>query len=163
MKTNDRQKRLDKAQLRVLFQVPFFAPGVARLPVFFDDSGQVPTACTDGERIIWSGPWFDSLPDAVLTTVLCHEACHCLLGHLWRLPGPGGDMGVANEACDHAVNLMLREFSELIMAKRLADPFPFPPDAPGLADPAYRGMAEETIYAKLMANRPQGGKAGQKP
>lgn len=157
-----RQKRLDKAQLRVLFQVPFFAPGVARLPVVFDDSGLIPTAATDGEKIIWNGKWFDELPDAVLPTVLCHEVCHCMLGHIWRLPGLGGDQGVANEACDHAVNLMLKEFSELIMAKRLADPFPFPPDAPGLADPQYKGMAEETIYAKLMANRPKGGQ-GQKP
>ena len=156
-KMSNRQKRLDKAQLRVLFQVPFFAAGVARLPVVFDDSGAIPTACTDGEKIIWDGAWFDELPDAVLPTVLCHEACHCMLGHLWRLPPAGGDHGVANEAADHAVNLMLKEFSELVLAKRLADPFPFPADAPGLADPQYKGMAEEVIYAKIMANRPKSG------
>lgn len=153
-----RQKRLDKAQMRTLFQVPFFAPGVAKLPVIWDES--TPTACTDGECIRWNGPWFDSLPDQVLVTLLCHEVCHCLLGHIWRLPPPGGDAEIANHAADHAVNLMLKEFAATVTAKRLADPFPFPTDKEGLADPQYSGMSEEMIYAKLMANalpKPSGG------
>lgn len=149
--TDSRQKRLDKAQLKTLFQVPFFAPGVAKLPVIFDDS--VETACTDGECIRWNGPWFDSLPDQVLVTLLCHEVAHCLLGHLWRLPPPGGDHEVANQAADHAVNLMLKEFSAMVTAKRLADPFPFPTDKEGLADPQFSNMSEEAIYAKLMAGQ----------
>jgi predicted metal-dependent peptidase len=169
---DSRQKRLDKAQMRVLFQVPFFAPGVAKLPVEFvpeveyesrfGSPGQKPTACTDGERLYWCAEWFDSLPDQCLVTLLCHEVCHCLLGHVWRLPPPGGDRGIANEAADHAVNLMLKEFSATVTAKRLADPFPFPADAPGLADPQYAGMSEEGIYAKL-ASRPQTGGGGGKP
>lgn len=162
-----RQKRLEKAQLRVLFQVPFFAPGVARLPVTFVDDPQVPTACTDGESIKWNGKWFDSLPDQVLVTVLCHEVAHCLLGHIWRLPPAGGDHKIANIACDHAVNLMLREFSDMVTAKRLADPFPFPTDKPPVMDPKYKGRSEESIYAELMSaaqgKQPQSGGKGQKP
>jgi predicted metal-dependent peptidase len=178
--TDSRQKRLDKAQLRTLFQVPFFAPGVAKLPVEFlpevewearfASPGQKATACTDGETLYWCAEWFDTLPDQVLVTLLCHEVAHCLLGHLWRLPPPGGDAQVANQAADHAVNLMLKEFSATVTAKRLADPFPFPDDAPGLADPQYAGMSEEAIYAKLMAQarpsspngKPQSGQGGGK-
>lgn len=170
--SDSRQKRLDKAQLRVLFQVPFFAPGVAKLPVEFVPEkeygarfgvdGQLNTACTDGDRLYWCAEWFDTLPDQVLVTLLAHEVCHCLLGHIWRLPPSGGDQGLANEAADHAVNLMLKEFGATVTAKRLADPFPFPADAPGLCDPQYANMSEEAIYAKL-ASRPQNPKGGNKP
>jgi Predicted metallopeptidase (DUF2201). len=154
-----RQKRLEKAQVRVLFQVPFFAAAVARLPVTFDDS--IPTACTDGKGIRWNGKWFDALPDEVLPTVLCHEACHCLLGHLWRAP-VGVDWQQWNIATDHAVNLMLKEFSEVVMAKRVADPFPFPePHDAYCADAQFKGMAEEAIYARLAQNKPKGGGGSQ--
>lgn len=163
-----RRKRLDKAQMRVLFQVPFFAPGVAKLPVEFlpeveyrvstsmpDD--QVATACTDGQKLIWCEEWFDSLDDQTLVTVLCHEVCHCLLGHIWRLPPPGGNHELANIAADHAVNLMLKEFGELVTNKRLANPFPFPDSVPHLADPQYKGMSEEAIYAKIASQAQKGG------
>lgn len=171
--SDSRHKRLDRAQMRVLFHVPFFAPGVAKLPVEFlpevdyavkfCELGQKPTACTDGERLYWCGEWFDSLPDQVLVTLLCHEVCHCLLGHIWRLPPPGGDHGLANEAADHAVNVMMKEFGALVTAKRLADPFPFPADAPGLADLQFSGMAEEAIYAKLASQRSNTPWNGAKP
>jgi len=149
-----RQKRVEKAQMKVLFTVPFFAPGVAKLPVEFDPG--VPTACTDGQNIRWNPEWFDKLSDPELVTVLCHEVAHCLLGHVWRAPG-GADWEVWNEATDHAVNLMLTEFSELVMAKRLADPFPFPQPADAYcANPAFKGKAEEVIY-NLLAQGKRGG------
>lgn len=151
-----REKRLERAQTRVIFTVPFFAPGVVKLPVTWDES--IPTACTDGTGIRWSPEFFDSLPDPVLVTVLCHETCHCLLGHGWRAP-EGVDWETWNVACDHAVNLMLKDFSAGVTSKGLADPFPFPEPADSYcADPKYAGMAEELIYRDLM-NRP---KSGQK-
>src|SRR5512139_3030623 len=107
-----RDRRLEKARMLVLFNVPFFAIGVAKMPVVWDDS--IPTASTDGKVIKWSGKWFDSLPDPVLPTVLCHEVCHCLFGHLWRVPSGNCDWDIWNQATDHAVNLMLKEFSQQI-------------------------------------------------
>lgn len=153
-----RQKRLERAQLRVLLNVPFFAPGVCRLPVEFTDNEEIKTACTDGKGIIWNTKFFDELPDEVLPTVLCHEACHCLLGHIWRMPC-GADHQLWNQACDHAVNLMLKEFGGLQTAKGYADPFPFPaPHDAYCADPAYDGMAEEGIFARLNNQPKQSGK-----
>jgi predicted metal-dependent peptidase len=150
-----RDKRVDRAQLKVLFSVPFFAPAVARLPVVFDDS--IPTACTAGKEIRFNGKWFDTLPDPVVATVLAHEACHCLLGHLWRAPG-GVDWDIWNQACDHAVNLMLKEFSAQVIANRLADPFPFPdPQDAYCANPAFAGMNEEKIYQILSGQKGSGG------
>lgn len=153
-------KRIEKAQMRVLFTVPFFAPGVAKLPVEFDDT--IDTACTDGERIKFSPAFCDRLSDPELVTVLCHEVWHCLAGHLWRAPS-GADWDVWNQATDHETNTMLKEFSEAVMSKRLADPFPFPkPDDVYCADPAFKGMASEVIYNQLARQQPPGGGGGGK-
>lgn len=152
-----REKRLEKAQMRVLFQVPFFAPGVAKLPVDFDKS--VDTACTDGERIKFNPDFFDKCKDQELVTVLCHEVCHCLLGHIWRIP-PDKDWEKWNQATDHAVNNMLKEFGEQVTSKRLADPFPFP-DGQWCMDPAFKGLSEEEIYSRMPKGN--GGGSGQKP
>src|SRR6266568_784145 len=152
-----RDKRLERAQMRVLFPVPFFAPGVARLPVVWDD--KIDTACTDGREIRWSPAFFDKLKDQELVTVLCHEVCHCMLGHLWRAPG-GVDWDTWNQATDHAVDLMLKEFSGLVIAKQLADPFPFPdPQDAYYADPAFAGLSEEVIYELLSKRQPKGDSA----
>lgn len=156
MTNAQRDKRVEVAQVRVMFQVPFFTPAIARLPVVWDES--VGTACTDGKVIRWCPSWFDTLEDQHLITLLCHEACHPLLGHLWRLPPPGGDHELANIACDHAVNLMLKEFSALRMAGGFADPFPFPPGN-YCCDEQFKGMAEEAIYARL-AQQQNGGCKG---
>lgn len=146
-----RLKRIDRAQLRVLFTVPFFAAGVARLKNRFDTC--VDTACTDGSEIIWNPDWFDKLQDEVVPTVLCHEAAHCLLGHLWRAP-TGCDWDRWNQATDHAVNNMLKEYGELVANKRLANPFPFPkPEEDYCMNPAYKGMAEEHIYSLIPPNK----------
>lgn len=152
-----RDKRVEAAQLKVLFQVPFFAPGVARLPVVWDPG--VETACTDGKEIRWNPAWFDKLEDQQVVTVLCHEVMHPMFGHLWRTP-PGADHQLWNEACDHAVNNRLKEFSQAVMAKRLADPFPFPSENI-CCDPAFADVAEEEIYSRLN-QRPKGkgGKGG---
>lgn len=150
-----RDKRVEKAQTRVIFTVPFFAPGVAKLPVTFDPS--VPTACTDGVGIRWNPDWFDKLTDPQLVTVLVHETAHCLLGHIWRAPD-NCDWDIWNQATDHAVNLMLKEFAGGVTGKGLADPFPFPdPQDAYCANPAFKGMAEEVIYSRLLSSKPPGG------
>jgi predicted metal-dependent peptidase len=158
MNDKTRMKRIERAQMRVLFTVPFFAPGVVKLPVEFDD--KVETACTNGERILFSPAFCDKLSDQELVTVLCHEVCHCMFGHLWRAPDPC-NWDVWNQATDHAVNLMLKEFSAGVMAKGLADPFPFPqPESNYCIDPQFKGVAEEAIYTRLNVQKPPGGSGG---
>jgi predicted metal-dependent peptidase len=152
-----RDKRVEKAQTRVIFTTPFFAPGVAKLPVVFDD--RVETACTDGVRIVWGTEFFDGLTDHQVVTVMVHETAHCLLGHSWRAP-EGVDWEQWNIACDHAVNLMLKDFSGEVTKRGLADPFPFPEPADAYcADPRFRGMAEEAIY-KALGSRKKGQSGG---
>lgn len=141
-----RQKRVERARLYCMFNLPFFAQGVMSLPVVFDDS--VRTAETDGKIIRWNTVWFDSLKTEEIATVLCHEVSHLLFGHLWRAPA-GADPDTWNIACDHAVNLMLADFSKPIVDKGLADPFPWPKGFTPLRDPAFAGVAEEAIYSRL--------------
>lgn len=158
MSNPSRQKALEKAQMKVLFQVPFFAPGVAKLPVVWDDT--VETACTNGEVIRWNTAFFDRLSEQERVTLLCHEVAHPLLGHLWRLPPPGGDHGLANEAADYKINQMLQEFGDAVKAKRLADPFPFPDWCPGLRDKQYDNLSEEEIYQRLASRTRSKGPGG---
>lgn len=148
-----RDKRVEKAQMRVIFRVPFFAPAVARLPVVWDE--RVPTACTDG-KVIRVGPKFwDSLTDQQCVTLLCHEVCHPLLGHLWRMPA-GGNPRLWNEAADHKVNRMLKQFSADVIAKGEPDPFPFP-EGSYCCDAAYDPLCEEEVYNRLSKRPPAGG------
>ena len=150
------EQKLEAAQVRVVFSAQFFAPAVARLKNHVTDG--VGTACTDGTRIMWDRAWLETLTVEVTSTVLCHEACHCLLGHLWRFPA-GGDHRIWNMACDHAVNLMLEKWGEKARAAGRADTFPFPePKSAYCCDPKFRGMCEESIYAALMASKGQQGK-----
>ena len=109
MNDEHRLRRIETARVSCLFSAPFFAGAICRLPVRLTDS--VETAATDGDTIEWSRSWLDSLPDAVLPTVLVHESSHCLFGHLWRAP-EGADWDRWNQACDHEVNLGLIEWSE---------------------------------------------------
>lgn len=158
MNDTQRNKRLEKARIRVLFQVQFFAPGVAKLPVEWDDT--VETACTDGQVIRWQREFFDGLKDQEVCTVLCHEVAHCLLGHLWRAP-VGCEWDSWNEATDHGVNLMLEEFASQVTAQRLANPFPFP-EGTWCKDSKYSGMSEESIYAAIQRSKAgSGGNSGQ--
>lgn len=170
MTTRERQKRIEKAQMRTLFVVPFFAPAVAKLPVRIVDKEDdyrkrfgtpghcEATACTDGKQIHIFAGYLDKLTDQQLVTLICHEVCHPMLGHLWRMP-PGADNEDWNIACDHAVNLMLKRFSAAVTAKNLADPFPFPePVSAYCADPQFENMPEEQIYQRV--KRPPGGSGG---
>lgn len=144
---NPRDKLLEKAQMRVLFSVPFFAAGVARLPIIWDES--VGTACTNGKIIRWNPVWFDELTKEnpqYHVTVECEEVGHCLLGHLWRKP-PEADPQTWNMACDQALRLMMKEYGEIVKSNKLADPFPFP--AGSEPDSKYSGMSEEEIYASM--------------
>jgi predicted metal-dependent peptidase len=160
----NREKRVDKAQLKVLFTVPFFAPGVARLPVVWDEN--IETACTDGQRILWNPKFFDRCTDPELVTVMCEEVGHCLFGHLWRAPADARTSSESwtkwNRACDQAVRWMMKEVSEQVTGRGLADPFPFPDKEQAEPQTCYRGFAEEQVYRMMPQSPPPGGgKSGQ--
>lgn len=148
----ERKDRLDRARLKVLFNVPFFAPGVARLPVEFADTlpdgTLIPTACTEGSKILWNPEWFDGLKDEELVTVYCEEVGHCLFGHLWRRPA-SADGQTWNIACDCAVRNMMEDFGAETKGKGYADPFPFPDKDKLFPHALHKNKSEEQIYREL--------------
>jgi predicted metal-dependent peptidase len=160
-----RDRRISRAQMAAMMKVPFFGPGILKLPVEWSEAalwhGQ-PTAVTDGTRILIHPGFADKVPDECLPTILCHEVCHPLLGHTYRFPD-NCDHEVANVAADHEVNLMLRDFSRDVMTQGLADPFPWHKPHEIQCDDRFTGMAAEKIYGILMAERAKGGKSRPDP
>ena len=170
-----REKRIERAQLKVLFNCPFFASGVARLPVRFTDrqwnGSPLQTASTNGKEIIWNPEWFDQMADEHVVTVYCEEVAHCLLGHLWRMPS-GGDQETWGKAADACARNMMADFSAFKTGQGAADPFPFPYNMDKFHT-GYKDMAEEQVYQKLMlgpkqpkngpGNGPGQGKGGKSP
>lgn len=111
----------------------FYGSLAAHLVDVLDES--VPTAATDGKRILWNPAFLESLTDEEVRFVLLHEALHCVYGHFWRLPLT--DDG--NRAGDYAINRILSRIPGISMPKG------------GLLDPRFDGMAEEEILAALAA------------
>jgi len=129
------RQRVLRARIRLTLAQPFLASAVMRLPVL-DVSGLswCDTAATDGYHIFYNPAWVGGLSDAQLRGLLAHEVMHVLMDHAGRR-GERDALGW-NLACDHAINLLLRDQG-----------FALP--AGGFIDNAYVGMPAEQIYPKL--------------
>ena len=101
---------------------------------FVDD---IPTACTDGKTVSYSPEFFMQLNAEERVFLVLHETLHCAYLHMLRL----GDMNPRkwNIAADHVINLQLIERG-----------YKMPQG--GLADPKYKGMSTEEVYALLPDN-----------
>ncbi len=129
------RQRVLRARIRLTLAQPFLASAVMRLPVL-DVLGLswCDTAATDGYHIFYNPAWVSGLSDAQLRGLLAHEVMHVLMDHAGRR-GERDALGW-NLACDHAINLLLRDQG-----------FALP--AGGLIDNAFVGMPAEQIYPKL--------------
>jgi predicted metal-dependent peptidase len=153
------EEMLEKAVLG-LFVTPagvnrpstFLATLYCSLTQRWDES--IPTACVTGNMDLIINPtWFATLSDRMRETLLGHELWH--IGFMHVDPARVGDRcpDVWNAACDHAINLMMKEHG-----------FHFDNYPPGhshagqmmgLADPRFIGMSAEEIYEILIK---EGGK-----
>lgn len=106
-----------------------------------DDGAVVPTACVDGTTLTFNTEWYSSLSQEMRVTVLAHELWHVALFHC----DPGRFLSYDewdwNVACDHAINLMLKEHAYVF-------------EGPHLADEQFTGMSAEQIYP-LIAGQQQ--------
>lgn len=118
------------------------------------------TMGTDGRSLFYSRPFVDSITTAVCAFALVHEVCHPMLQHLTRIykhnTSTAGwtphtdsqgrllmrDPTLWNIAGDHVINLMLQ-----------VEGFTLWKDC--LADPQYRGLSTEEVYAKLIKDAKQ--------
>lgn len=139
--------KLSKAKARLLMDQPFFATLLLRTEMTITD--QVPMAATDGERMYWNPAFLEKLSVEDTMAVACHEVGHDSLLHSLRLGHRSHDLW--NQACDHAINLMLE-----------SQGMKCPAAVPGgwLANPKYKGMSADRIYDDLKREQSAGGGAG---
>lgn len=111
----------------------------------------VPTAYTNGRDIKYGRKLVDSLPDAQLRGVVLHETSHIMFRHLsvW-LPLYKKDAELANIACDHVINLLIKDAGEEL------------PDWVA-CDERFRNMDAQKIFYILQAEKKAGGGSGRIP
>ena len=133
--------KISKAKARLLMQHPFFATLLLRTEVV--ETEEIPLAATDGERMYFNPKFLDQLSVEDAMCVMCHEVGHDSLLHSIRLGSRNHSLW--NQACDHAINLML-----------LDQGFTCPKAVPGgwLADSRYKGWSADRIYDDLRRNPP---------
>lgn len=111
----------------------------------------VDTACTDGQSIWFDPAYVERTGGPELVSTYLHEVLHIALGHCERRGGR--DPLDWNIACDHVVNLTLKDGGYVIL--------------PGdYCDEAYRGLSAEDIYLRLhqtKPSQPQGGQGQSSP
>lgn len=110
-------------------------------------SDEISTACTDGTQIVFNPNFFLDLTQEERVFLMLHEALHVALLHMDRLNER--DHAIWNKAADHVINLMLIERG-----------FKMPQG--GLADPRFKNMSSEQVYAVLKQEENAGG-PGQNP
>jgi len=94
------QRRLLLSRMRILCNHGFY--GVLLMHMKYAVDEDVPTACTDGVRIIFGTDFLESLSDSELDFVMMHEILHVVLQHCFR--GVDLDSERYNIACDIVVN-----------------------------------------------------------
>lgn len=159
-------RRLCSCRIRLLSEYPFFGHLAMRLNLVVEDDAKVPTACVSPNGKLSIGASFmESLTDAQLVGVLCHEILHIILFYWKRMGGRtaflyntvGEDadkkkivkkIPAWNVAHDYAINLIIQEMA----AKSKRPWIDLPKHA--LLDQKYKDMAAEAIYDDIMANTP---------
>lgn len=150
-------KALTTARSILLIDNPFFGCLVLQLkPV---EADWMPTMATDGIHLFYN-PTFvlHEVSEIELVGIIVHEAYHCARKHHIRMGDR--DIGNWNIACDHIINLDLKDQN-----------FKLPSWV--LQDEQYRGMSPEEVYnllpkdggkgKKQDPNGNQGGKGDSKP
>lgn len=94
------QRRLLLSRMRILCNHGFY--GLLLMHMVYSVDEKIPTACTDGMRIIFGTNFLENLSDDELDFVMMHEILHVVLQHCTR--GTELDVERFNIACDIVVN-----------------------------------------------------------
>ena len=128
-------KRMIAVRTTLILDEPFWGTLALRLKLQEDPTCE--TAWVDGHTLGFNPTFIQELPNhATATALFAHEVAHCVLGHPWRRDGRADDKW--NEACDRAINPMLRD------AK-----FHLPEGCIFELDPSHHGKSAEWIFNRL--------------
>ena len=99
------ERRVAKAKTALILEHPFFGNLAMNMP--FELSEDVPTAATNGSRVLFNPSFCEPLKDEELLFLVAHEVCHPMLEHIFRLNGR--DHKRWNYAGDAVINPMLED------------------------------------------------------
>jgi predicted metal-dependent peptidase len=109
----------------------------------------VPTACTNGRDETYGREFVKKLRDAELCFVIAHEAGHKMYRHLttWKKLHDE-DARLANVACDHVINLMLKDLdpSESVIAMPIYRDGPHMGKPMGMCDMRFKNMNSKQVF-----------------
>lgn len=143
----------EEARFHLLMLHPFFATLFVAMRVERVGEEVCATCATDGEALLVNPEFLEEVRRecgiAACVFVLAHEVAHAALCH----PARRGrrDPSLWNIAADHAANLLLMESGLRPPSGKFAP----------LADPRFRGMAAEEVYALLERKLRRGAGFGQ--
>ena len=99
----DTEKRLSKAKTALILEHPFVGNIALNMP--FELTEDIPTAATNGERVLFNPNFCDELSDEELKFLVAHECMHPMLEHPFRRQDR--DIRVWNQAGDYVINQLL--------------------------------------------------------
>lgn len=123
----------------LLARMPFIGSVLMHLELEARAGMPMPTAATNGAKILFDPFFYKSLKEGERLFVIAHEAWHCALLHFART----GDRHrvLANIAQDLEIHFVLMDD---LKALKMEEPFVLP------HDPAWKGLSFEEIYEKLI-------------
>ena len=101
------ENRLSIAYSKLSLREPFIAAVMTRIRREISD--EVPTAATDGTRVIYNPDFMDKCSDEELFGLALHESLHIILMHMWRRGER--DPNLWNVANDAIINAYIRKRS----------------------------------------------------
>ena len=124
-----------RARSSLLLKQPFFGTLCLRLGAEFTED--IPTAGTNGEKLLINPTFFLKQTAEQRVGLLAHEVMHCVYMHVLRLGER--DPFLWNVAGDYVINLVVTDAGMIL------------PEG-GLLDEKYRDMTADEIYTTLQQN-----------
>lgn len=103
--TKKLETRLAKAKTGLVLGSPFFGTLALNTPMTLSD--KVPTAATNGKRVLFNPDFISGLTDEELLFLVAHEVCHPMLEHNYRRNGRNHKKW--NQAGDYVINQLLSD------------------------------------------------------
>jgi len=96
----DAQLKVSRAVTKLAFEVPFF--GSCALSLGTVSTKQIPTAATDGKKILFNPEFVDLQTEPQTVGLICHEVMHVILQHCQQFDNK--DPKLCNIAMDYIIN-----------------------------------------------------------
>jgi predicted metal-dependent peptidase len=98
-------RRLSKAKTSLILESPFVGTIALNMPFLLSD--EVPTAATNGKRVLFNPSFIADMTDEELKFLVAHEVFHPMMDHNFRR----GERNPRkwNRACDYVINQLLTQ------------------------------------------------------